>query len=66
MFDRSTEISYTYVHYIDYPTNTFNALRRCTSLFVDGNVVWGDQKLCKRELPDMSNETNIKQAKEVS
>ena len=29
------EISYTDVQYIAYPTNTFNALRRCTSLFVD-------------------------------
>ena len=28
-------ISYTDVHYIDYPTNTFNALKRCISLFVD-------------------------------
>ena len=27
------ELSYTDVHYIDYPTNTFNALRRCTLLF---------------------------------
>ena len=30
-----TRVSYTDVHYIDYPTNTFNALRTCTSLFVD-------------------------------